>query len=61
MAILCLEEDRHGNGRHLWDITGDQYTAYAKVNIPLGIFSDSRVFDIKINFRHCSAFLYSYP
>ena len=34
MASLCLEEDRHGNGRHLWDITGNQYTAYAKVSLP---------------------------
>ena len=34
MAILCLEEDRHGNGRHLWDITGYQYAAYAKVSFP---------------------------
>ena len=34
MTILCLEEDRHGNGRHLWDITGNQFTAYAKVNFP---------------------------
>ncbi|KAL9064402.1 MAG: hypothetical protein Q9161_008914 [Pseudevernia consocians] len=32
MAILCLEEDRHGNGRHLWDIKGDQYSAYAKLD-----------------------------
>ena len=34
MAIFCLEEDRYGNGRHLWDITGNQYTVYAKVSFP---------------------------
>ena len=31
MGILCLEEDRHGNGRHLWDVKGNDYTEYAKV------------------------------
>ena len=31
LAILCLESDHHGNGRHLWDITGYQYAATEKV------------------------------
>ena len=43
MAIVCLEEDRHGNGRHLWDITGNQYTAYAKVELALAVSPKSLV------------------
>ena len=30
-AILNLEEDRFGSGRHLWDVKGDDFTEYAKV------------------------------
>lgn len=33
LSVLTLEEDRQGNGRHLWDITGYQFVAYAKVNL----------------------------
>lgn len=47
LAILCLEEDRRGNGRHLWDITGDQYSAYAKVNLHFNILSESIIFDVQ--------------
>ena len=47
MAILCLEEDRQGNGRHLWDITGDQYSAYAKVKFHLNILADFIIFNVQ--------------
>lgn len=29
--ILNLEEDKHGNGRHIWNIRGSEVTKYAKV------------------------------
>ena len=45
MAIICLEEDRHGNGRHLWDITGNQYTAYAKVELSHALSPNCLVFN----------------
>ena len=36
-SILYLEEDRYGNGKHLWDVKGDDFTEYAKVytNLPV--------------------------
>ncbi|KAM0795178.1 hypothetical protein BDR22DRAFT_894428 [Usnea florida] len=47
LAIVCLEEDRHGNGRHLWDITGNQYTAYAKLNYISDILYNPVIFFTK--------------
>jgi len=29
--VVNLEEDRHGNGRHIWNIRGSEVTRYAKV------------------------------
>lgn len=30
-AALLLETDKFGNGRHLWDVKGDDFTEYMKV------------------------------
>ena len=32
-AILSFEEDRYGDGKHLWNVKGDDFTEYAKVRL----------------------------
>lgn len=43
-AIICLESDHHGNGRHLWDITWYQYVAYAKSDYAIEIVYSPVIF-----------------
>ena len=31
-GIICLLQDSFGNGRHLWDVKGDNFTQYLKVS-----------------------------
>ena len=41
-GILNLEEDRFGNGRHLWDVKGNDFSEYGKVCSKMKLRSASK-------------------